>query len=159
MAQLGAMALDGGDPRLSDKEGGFAGQGIVAYTRPQMRALHDKSITFEEYHYYALQARAEEDSNHRMATEGTETRGFLSTLIPGKGPSSVASDEKRRESVIPTDINLSVPDRRASVTEEEWTNASRAVRTATAGAIFFLITTDILGPFGLPYAFATTGWG
>ncbi|KAF6239770.1 hypothetical protein HO173_002316 [Letharia columbiana] len=159
MAQLGAMALDGGDPRLADKEGEFAGQGIVAYTRPQMRALHDKSITFEEYHYYALQSRAEEDSNHRMVKNGAGTRGFLSTIIPGKGPSSLASDEKRNQSMIPADISLSVPDRRASVTEEEWTNASRAVRTATAGAIFFLITTDILGPFGLPYAFATTGWG
>lgn len=159
MAQLGAMALDGGDPRLADKEGEFAGQGIVAYTRPQMRALHDKSITFEEYHYYALLSRAEEESNHRMGrNNGAETRGFLSTLIPGKGPTSVASDEGRHEAKIPTE-NLSVPDRRASVTDEEWTNASRAIRTATAGAIFFLITTDILGPFGLPYAFATTGWG
>lgn len=159
MAQLGNMALDGGDPRLADKEGEFAGQGIVAYTRPQMRALHDKSITFEEYHYFALQSRAEEDSNHRAGRNVTETRGFLSTLIPGKGPTSVASDEKRHNSMIPTNINLNVPGRRASVTDEEWTNASRAIRTATAGAIFFLITTDILGPFGLPYAFATTGWG
>ncbi len=156
MAQMAAMALDGGDPRLSDKEGAFAGQGMVSYTRPQMRAMHDKNITFEEYHYYALQSRAEEDSNHRTVMNGAPTRGFLATLIPGKSASSESSDEK---SQIPTDINLSVPERRASVTDEEWTNASRAIRTATAGAIFFLITTDILGPFGLPYAFATTGWG
>ena len=157
MAQMGAMALDGGDPRLNDKEGQFGGQGIVSYTRPQMRALHDKNITFEEYHYFALQSRAEEDSNHRMVKNGTETRGFLSTLIPGKGPSSEPSDGKNAIPDINT--NLSVPDRRASVTDEEWTNASRAVRNATAGAIFFLITTDILGPFALPYAFASTGWG
>lgn len=158
MAQLGAMALDGGDPRLADKEGEFAGQGIVSYTRPQMRALHDNSITFEEYHYYALQSRAEEDSNHRMVRNGNGTRGLLSTIIPSKGLSSETSDEKHHDSTIPTE-NLSVPERRASVTDEEWTNASRAVRTATASAVFFLITTDILGPFGLPYAFATTGWG
>ena len=25
--------------------------------------------------------------------------------------------------------------------------------------MFYLITTDILGPFGLPYAFASMGWG
>ena len=155
MAQMAAMALDGGDPRLADKEGQFGGQGIVSYTRAQMRALHDKSISFEEYHYFALQSRAEEDSNHRMVKNGSETRGFLSTLISGSGPSPESSDTKN---AIP-DINLSAPDRRASVTEEEWTNASRAVRNATAGAVFFLITTDILGPFALPYAFATTGWG
>ena len=159
MAQMGNMALDGGDPRLPHKEGELAGQGMVAYTRPQMRPLHDKSITFEEYHYYALQSRAEEDSNHRMGMNNTETRGFLSVLLPKKAPSSEAAEGERRESKIPIDLNLSNPDRRASVTDEEWTNASRAIRTATAGAIFFLITTDILGPFALPYAFATTGWG
>ena len=158
MAQMAAMALDGGDPRLSGKEGEFAGQGVVAYTRPQMRALHDKSITFEEYHYYALQSRAEEDGNHRTVRGAGQTRGFLSTIIPGKGSLTKASCEERRESMIPA-ANLSVPDNRAIVTDEEWTNASRAIRTATAGAIFFLITTDILGPFALPYAFATTGWG
>ena len=157
MAQMGAMALDGGDPRLPHKDGELAGQGIVAYTRPQMRPLHDKSITFEEYHYYALQSRAEEDLDHRTGQNTNRNRGFLSTLT-GKGSSSEASDEKRRRSTVP-DINLSAPDNRAIVTEEEWTNASRAMRTATAGAVFFLITTDILGPFGLPYAFATTGWG
>ena len=155
MAQMGAMALDGGDPRLPHKDGELAGQGTVAYTRPQMRPLHDKSITFEEYHYYALQARAEEDLDHRTGQNANGTRGFLSTLM-AKGPSS--EDEKRRTSMVP-DINLSAPDNRAIITEEEWTNASRAIRTATAGAVFFLITTDILGPFGLPYAFATTGWG
>ena len=157
MAQMGAMALDGGDPRLPHQDGELAGQGMVAYTRPQMRPLHDKSITFEEYHYYALQSRAEEDLDHRTGKNANETRGFLSTLT-GKGPSSEASDEKRRRSTVP-DINLSTPDNRAIITEEEWTNASRAIRTATAGSIFFLITTDILGPFALPYAFATTGWG
>ncbi|KAJ5197733.1 amino acid transporter [Penicillium cinerascens] len=50
-----------------------------------------------------------------------------------------------------------VPNLQKSVAPE--VNASRALRSATAGAIFYLITTDILGPFGLPYAFATTGWG
>jgi len=152
------MNLDGGDPRLADKEGEFGGQGIVAYTRPQMRALHDPSITFEEYYYFAQQTRAEEDSSHTLQPKH-ETRGFLSTIIPNKSSKGVeAMDEKRNGSLIPN-VNFSGSDRRATVTDEEWTNASRAVRTATAGAVFYLITTDILGPFGLPYAFATTGWG
>lgn len=114
-----------------------------------MRALHDPSVSFEEYHYYALQNRALEDS---LVVPSSQNRGFLSTILPTKG------GEKRRTSLIP-DANLSDPTRRATVTDDEWINASRAVRTATAGAIFYLITTDILGPFGLPYAFATTGWG
>jgi hypothetical protein len=39
---------------------------------------------------------------------------------------------------------------RLAISDDEWTNASRAVRTATWAAIFYLITTDILGPFNVP---------
>lgn len=159
MAKLGTMALDGGDPRLPDKEGQSGGQGVVAYTRPQMRALHDPSVSFEEYYYFAQQTRAEEKEHHRLASSG-QSRGVLSTIFPSKSGTGVEerSEKKIRDSLMPN-TNTSDPTRRATVTDEEWTNASRAVRTATAGAIFYLITTDILGPFGLPYAFATTGWG
>lgn len=158
MAQVGNMALDGGDPRLAGEDGTWAGEGIVAYTRPQMRALHDPTVTFEEYHYYANLTRAEEDATAATAASKSESRGFLSVLIPSKSDKGVVNEEKRRASLVPS-VNVSDRRQRASVSDEEWTNASRAVRTATAGAIFYLITTDILGPFGLPYAFATTGWG
>ena len=57
------MALDDGDPLLNTDEGTFAGQGIASYTRPQMRALHDPSVSFEEYHYYAKQTCTVEDAN------------------------------------------------------------------------------------------------
>ena len=46
-----------------------------------------------------------------------------------------------------------------SVTEEEWRNASRMLRTASWGAGFYLITTDILGPYGVGFALGTLGWG
>jgi hypothetical protein len=36
----------------------------------------------------------------------------------------------------------------------EWAKAQRAARTASWGAIFYLITTDILGPFSIPWAIA-----
>ena len=130
MSKMGLMALDGGDPRLGTVEGTFAGQGIVSYTRPQMRALHDPSVSFEEYHYYAQQTRAVEDAN---IVSRSETRGILSTIIPNL--KREVPEEKRRASMIPN-VNFSDPSRRASVTDEEWINASRAVRTATAGAIF-----------------------
>src|SRR5690349_15423221 len=45
------------------------------------------------------------------------------------------------------------------ITDEEWINASRAARTATWGAIFYLIATDILGPFSTGWAFSQLGWG
>lgn len=159
MAKVDAMALDGGDPRLSRDEGTFGGQGLVAYTRPQMRALHDRTVSFEEYFYYAQQTRAEEESHHGAAALEEKT-GILSVIFPsksGKGAGG-AETEKRRPSYVP-DVNLSAMDQRATVTDEEWANASRAVRTATQGAIFYLITTDILGPYALPFAFSSTGWG
>jgi hypothetical protein len=155
MSKLGNLALDGGDPRLSSDEGTFGGQGIVAYTRPQMRPLHDPSVTFEEYHYYAKLAREEEEQIHASRIPGSHN--ILTVLIPNLAREK-ETDEKRRASLVPTH-NLSNKHARASVTDEEWTNASRALRSATAGAIFYLITTDILGPFSLPYAFGTTGWG
>jgi hypothetical protein len=152
MSNMANLALDGGDPRLAGTDGKIAGQGVVSYTRPQMRALHDPTVSFEEYHYYANQSRAIENAE---VVPKRQNRGFLSTIIPDIGQST---DEKRRASLVPG-VNVSDRDQHATVTDEEWINASRAVRTATAGAIFYLITTDILGPFGLPYASATTGWG
>ena len=48
-----------------------------------------------------------------------------------------------------TTTNYAKEDVRIHVTDAEWTNANRAFRTATWAACFYLITTDILGPFGV----------
>jgi len=153
---MAQMALEGGDPRLQIDAGkGEYGQASQAYTKPQMRKLHDSSIRFEEYHYFALRTREAED---RDAENMAGTRGILSTLFP-TASGATTSDQEKRGSVIAATMNLSKADARAHISEEEWVNASRALRTATASAIFYLITTDILGPFGLPYAFASMGWG
>ena len=136
----------------------MGGEGIVAYTRPQMRALHDSSVTFEEYYYFAQQTRAEETENKGVGA--ADTQGIMSVLFPSKsGGGAVVHGEKKDAGALMPSVNVSDQGTRALITDEEWTNASRAVRTATTGAIFYLITTDILGPFALPYAFATTGWG
>lgn len=161
---FGALAIGGGDPRLSmDQKAGFAAEGMIAYTRPQMRALHDPSIKFEEYHYYAKMTREQEETSY---VEPAATRGIVSTLFPSKSSKGVGIVDQQNidganvpEKSIAETSNINRIDRRASVTDEEWTNASRAVRTATWSACFYLITTDILGPYGLPFAIATTGWG
>jgi len=36
--------------------------------------------------------------------------------------------------------------------------AQRALRTASWASVFYLITTDILGPFNAPYAFSQVGY-
>jgi hypothetical protein len=163
MAAPGNMVLDG-DPRYNEKfptdddaklaaespvGNGHSNGHATGLIRPQQRKLHDTNVTFEEYHYYASLTRAEEEQHPR---HGRET-SLWALIFPSKsdgGAEHSAADPKR---------NLSNPNTRSVVSDEEWSNASRALRTATRGAIFYLITTDILGPFGLPYAFATMGWG
>ncbi|EEB98558.1 hypothetical protein MPER_01911, partial [Moniliophthora perniciosa FA553] len=46
---------------------------------------------------------------------------------------------------------------KSGVDKEELLAAQRALRTATWISIFFLITTDILGPFNAPFAFSQVG--
>ncbi|KAI8066453.1 putative amino acid transporter [Gongronella butleri] len=118
--------------------------------RPQHRGLYDTGVTFEEYNYYAELTRAEEDKH----PDHDKERGWLSVIFPSKSDTGVQQGE-----VDKSGRNTNDPAVKATITDEEWENASRALRTASRGAIFYLITTDILGPFALPFAFATMGWG
>lgn len=155
MAKPAYLAYNGADPRMYDQlekdAAPGAGEPGVSAIKPQQRALHDRDVTFEEYYYFAQQTRAEELAHPKT---GHET-SFWSLIFPSKSDGGVQQTSTEQE----TKRNLSIPNVRAYVSDEEWANASRALRTATRGAIFYLITTDILGPFALPFAFATTGWG
>jgi len=85
MAQPGAFSSDGGDPRLY-----HAGDRPDTYTSPQQRLLHDPEVTFEEYHYYALKTRAEEDAlaatdtgkTGIMQVSATETKDQIVGYLP-----------------------------------------------------------------------------
>lgn len=146
-SNMANSALDGGDPRLSGN-----GVGIASYMRPQMRQLHDPSVSFEEYQYYARLTRERENA------AGLDTRGesgIMSTIMPSSNntplPSVADDNASPREKTMggKQDMtNMSHIDRHG-VSDEEWITASRAMRTATWGAVFYLITTDILGPFGV----------
>ncbi|KAI5457054.1 putative amino acid transporter, partial [Mariannaea sp. PMI_226] len=118
-------------------------------TKPQHRPVHDRSVTFEEYHHYAKKTRSEE--NEQIQASGPVD--IIGILFPSKSsPGSGRTDK--------TTIHIGGDLReRVHITDDEWANASRAVRTASRGAVFYLITTDVLGPFGIPYAVATMGWG
>ena len=67
--------------------------------------------------------------------------------------------EKRRKSLTSPAAAASGGIDTSVISDEEWLTASRAARTATWGAIFYLITTDILGPFSVPWAMTQLGWG
>jgi hypothetical protein len=127
----------------------------------------DNSISFESYHYWANRSRAFEKHIR------TDNAGYAywGNLIFGKKiktesptvdnsepvPGSTASDEKKSPSDEQT--NGTNGGWAHGITESEWEQAQRATRTATWGSIFYLITTDILGPFNVPWAIAQMGYG
>lgn len=124
------------------------------YIRPQARKLHDPDVSLEEYHYYALRTREEERS---LESPKTQWRQFLARKTEVKDINASTGENSLMKNT--TDLNLADPNTRLEVSDEEWTNASRAFRTASWGAAFYLITTDILGPFATPFAIGTLGYG
>jgi len=152
----GGMNLDGGDPRMGSAAGlGFGEASEIS--RPAIRKLHDPSVTIEEYMHYAAITRAD-DRNHvpKNSDNAMSVAGFKSlNPFAKKSVPAVATTTELNEKATAE----SSPDGRYVITEEEYVQASRAVRTATWGAVFFLITTDILGPFSTAWAFRQMGYG
>lgn len=127
--------------------------------KPQHRPLHDPEVTFEEYHYYALKTR---EAENNLPPDGPTT-SIWKALFTGAGQpeeddAEVSPPEGRRPSKV-SSVNLANRANRIEITDEEWINASRMMRTATWGACFYLITTDVLGPYGVGFALGTLGWG
>lgn len=125
------------------------GQAVSTYIKPQARAVHDASVTFEEYYFYAQRTREEEKTLESPVLNWREVvlrKKAAHPELPANEVHLNANDFANR-------------DHRAEITDEEWTNASRAYRTASWGACFYLITTDILGPYGVGFSLGTLGWG
>lgn len=124
---------------------GVATSNDGAITRHGVQKLHDPSVTFEEYLYYAAITRA--DTRYEQAPEVKQS--LAKSLNPWHGSSIAAaatigtSNEKKEIG----EKDAEGSPRPYNISEEEYTTASRAVRTATWGAVFYLITTDILGPY------------
>ena len=115
-------------------------------------ALHEAppaEVVFEDYLFYAALQRQEEDAVGRQtSSQGSDSLNvaekktwFAQALVP---------TEKGR------DTNIQYPPMTAD--EAERANASRALRLASWVSVFYLITTDILGPFNAPYAISQVGW-
>ena len=125
--------------------------------------MHDSGISFEEYYYYAQKTRELERNQpldnlqkrtikdvifHRAAVE----KDTVATTGASAG-SDHSSDEHEKGG------HGQNGESHAVVTDDDWANASRMMRTASWGAGFYLITTDILGPYGVGFALGTMGWG
>lgn len=156
-----------------DKLSGLPGQDISTSTiiKPQHRRLHDTDVKFEEYMWYAEKTRASEliDDGPPVAEGKPSIWQVITRKKNRKNIQDVQDDKVRSDSDLTpesskirrtsTNVNLSKASNRMEITDEEWTNASRMLRTATWGACFYLITTDILGPYGVGFALGTLGWG
>ena len=167
IAAAGAAA----DPRLSKEV-----DRIGNYPTRVIEKLHDPSIQIEEYMHYAKISRADEDALHGPGDEGGTRKNALQLFVLGNlGRSKKEQEPQRRSSVAENVFTVDKKETdekvtsnspssddgspRPVVSDEEWMRASRAARTATWGAIFYLITTDILGPYTAPWAFSQLGYG
>ena len=104
---------------------------------------------FEDYLYFAALQRQAEETDVMPADEAKEQPqgkgNWLTRLSDHKGQ-NVNVDVRSVEKSTPTAEEL------------ERENTSRALRLASWSTVFYLITTDILGPFNAPYAIAQVGW-
>ena len=156
MSNLPGLALES-DPRDAAHP--------IDHTHPpvakqMMRLAHDPSVCFEEYVYYAKITRAEEKIANEKHVEAVGPRTFKSIFMNrfSKGhsnPSNVVIEYGTNENQSPTektdiDTQGAAPASKYGISESEWKNASRATRTAGWSGIFYLITTDILGPYSVP---------
>jgi hypothetical protein len=141
------------DPRVyhSDK------QEQDAYVPEDYHLPDGTTPNLETYMYYAKIQRDKEALSAKNDAEDSHWGGLISRIFKRSQESdkrSVASAHSPRD-VAPS----SEEGDPALVTAGEYRAASGALRTATWGSVFYLITTDILGPYSTPWAFQQVGYG
>lgn len=147
-----------------------------------LQARLDPSVTFEEFTHWAKIERELEEVEFRRYKEQTAGGGILGSLkgyftsnpyqdaktkndaahaLGSSAESGSRTDEKTGQLVTDSDDSSprAVSPNQSSDLDAEWRQASRALRSAGWGAIFYLITTDILGWGQTPYVFSNTGYG
>lgn len=99
------------------------------YIKPQGRKPHDPDVRFEEYYYYAQRTREEEKTFEPPTTNWREILLRKKKAHDGgnEGPSAHSTHHL-------TGKDFADRTHRLEISDEEWTNASRAFRTASWGA-------------------------
>jgi hypothetical protein len=162
MSTMANLALEGGDPR--NPEHPVITTSAEPIETQLLRASHDPSVTFEEYVYWASITRAEEklENQKHIASAGPKT---FKTIIknrfsnykapniaidsPRSGSTAEVATDEKSEKIVGRPARA--PGNLGGVSDAEYKSASRAIRTAGWSSVFYLITTDILGPFSTPY--------
>ena len=140
----------------------------VSDEKPEIRqrvwgldARTDATVSYAEFTYWAKIERAEEmatEQAYRLKQGPWSFKKFMTNRfdtrtvdtntvhpVPEVPAHDLSTDEKNLAREQDGDGAPSL-----AVSEEEWKTAARAMRTATWGSIFFLVTTDILGWSGCP---------
>lgn len=111
--------------------------------------LDGNKPNIETYMYYAKIQRDREALSARNDAEGSRWGNLISRSFKRQ------ESDNRSVQISPP----SVDGGGSLVTAGEYRAASGALRTATWGSVFYLITTDILGPYSTPWAFQQVGYG
>lgn len=131
-----------------------------------------EGVTFEEFHHWALEEREEEirDNEAYLLKQGPWSFKKMIAARFSSGwrePQLAASQDVDPDPTVSSHA-ISVVEKgshdngergRNEQLEAEWKTASRALKTASWGSVFYLITTDILGWSGAPFTFSTVGFG
>lgn len=144
---------------------------VVSIEKPQVMertwgfaARTDSTVTYEEYTYWAKIEREMEAEENKVfqAEHGSPLKESIKNVFSKDGRQKAKTDKAARLQTLqhldekqPSGVVTSVDDQQHSydqlkVTDAEWRTAARALRTASWGQMFFLITTDILGWSGAP---------
>lgn len=135
----------------------------AAYTHHSARKQLQLKVEFEEYLHYASITRAEEELANEARARGPTTIKslFLERFrLSSKNHSAINRDGRQAAGVSRgveekhahqgTPSNIGPPLHPDSSFDSELHVANRALRTAGWGSVFYLITTDILGPSNTP---------
>lgn len=133
----------------------------AAHTYLSARQQLQRKVTFEEYLHYASITRAEERAANEAYRRGRAPTTVKSLFLDrfsmsSKGPAPV--NDSQQVAGLPRELDEKNPQNAAgskgssqiSDANYELHTANRALRTAGWGSVFYLITTDILGPSNTP---------
>lgn len=111
-----------------------------------LAARSDNTVTLEEYQHWAKIERELEMEEQRLYLQSKGKTTALSMITDrfSKGDSNEKRAERAQQNQVAIDGSSS-NEELMRVTDAEWRQAARALRTAGWGTIFYLVTTDILG--------------
>lgn len=125
--------------------------------------IHDPNISFEEFRYWAEVTRQDElHANHAFAEAKAALAEEESKLSPRRLASQFMGHGDANVQVLTATISITQPpadEVYGHVTEAEWKQASRALRSTSWVSCFYLIIADVINIYSTPWAFAQTGYG